>query len=1090
MTDKESPLADIYTLLGVSQMSPMEGVRTRFYKLTRLIHRELAVEKDIDKRNKLLYDLKFICIAYDILSDPVTRTDYDLRTMGLRGVPMPQTPEEKKPGELGQRLHLKIGELLNVAGLLEASELEIACDMHKAMPEMQFGSFLVKQGFIEEYQLEAVLFAQKLLRKGLITVVQYQAAMEELESSGVAVSETVVERGYVTQSDLDHLEEVEAEAQAELNRPVEAPVYTQPSLKPKVDEQVTSHSNLLAQMLPPGSPDVVSARSSGNGEKSGMLQKLLSGAQDGDATAPPSTMGGLLSAAKSGFDTVPPGTVSGGAPLAPAAAAPPSAPPPIPPVEARDTRDTKDSKEAKAQKEPKESRKKRNVDLQDVSAIMDPALNRPAEDIASDTYEGAAYKDELLKLDDIPDARQRPIEPPAAQVGYVDNGPELLTADDDNGQYGDIFARSETGAEASDDSELMESSGVEFQGFVDTQDESDDDDDDDEEEEEDAGSITLIDSERTHMVDAGASAGDPGASGRDKTDSTHERIPAFAASERTLLDADIPTSMQTGDGGQEFADGDARAQGTTKKEQATTRDKMPAFRPPLHNTFQLDEESAQQEEQKGEDEDAGDRQLVISNAVPSNYQLDWSSPEDEEGEEKPTTASQESEPIVDISRHIDLEAIEPQQKDDSDDELKSFLGEEYREDLNELGESGRPLWDVEDDEFIVPSSQKRHDRSLQQQSQAQDEEAQARRVSGGWQRLKNPFELQLDSQGKPSGQSTGEEAVVEVPDEEALDESRSATADIDRRSISGGYVHPAQETAEKVATTSTDSADSFVEAADSLETEEASHQQQEARRSRPHIVIGLEDADDNEETSKEERSSDGDTTVDEAPIEDPLADELSEEPSSDEADSDQSSADESVEGDQTSPKEISDDHVNAEQMLDEPSLDEPSDEEGQDELADAVYEPKDADAQPEEAPDSSERSEQETVDVDAVEAQIDENSQLVKTTGDDEKAQTDESADRQTESDAQQEKEDEAAQDQEDDNEAKKDSPSGDDEKAQDEPEAQDEKSAESKDTKAKDEEDEDDTAGDDKAASSAAEETPLARRRRMLGRRHHRGKP
>ncbi len=101
----------------------------------------------------------------------------------------PQTPDEKKPGELGQRLHLKIGELLNVAGLLEASELEIACDMHKAMPEMQFGSFLVKQGFIEEYQLEAVLFAQKLLRKGLITVVQYQAAMEELESSGVGVSE-------------------------------------------------------------------------------------------------------------------------------------------------------------------------------------------------------------------------------------------------------------------------------------------------------------------------------------------------------------------------------------------------------------------------------------------------------------------------------------------------------------------------------------------------------------------------------------------------------------------------------------------------------------------------------------------------------------------------------------------------------------------------------------------------------------------------------------------------------------------------------------------------------------------------------------
>lgn len=1055
MTDKESPLADIYTLLGVSQMSPMEGVRTRFYKLTRQIHRELAETTDIDRRNKLLYDLKFICIAYDILSDPVTRTDYDLRTMGLRGVPMPQTPEEKKPGELGQRLHLKIGELLNVAGLLEASELEIACDMHKAMPEMQFGSFLVKQGFIEEYQLEAVLFAQKLLRKGLITVVQYQAAMEELESSGVAVSETVVERGYVTQSDLDHLEEVEAEAQAELNRPVETPVYKQPPLQPKVDEQVTSHSNLLAQMLPPGSPDVVSARSSGNGEKSGMLQKLLSGTQEGDVTAPPSTMGGLLSAAKSGFDTVPPGTVGGGtsgtaSSSGSAAASAAAAPPP--------------SIEAKAAKESKEGRKKKNVDLQDVHSIMDPALNRPAEDVASDTYEGAAYKDDLLKLDDIPDARQRPIEPSAHQ-GYIDNGPELLTPDDDNGsQYGkaDIFTRTESGTESSDELGLMESSGVEFQGFVDSQDENNDDDDD-EDEEEDAGSITLIDSERTHMVDAGLAAAEPGASNRDKTDSTHERIPAFAASERTLLDADIPTSLQSGDAGQEFADAEQRAQGQTKKEQATTRDKMPAFRPPLHNTFQLDEESAQQDEQKGDDGESGDRQLVISNAVPSNYQLDWSSPEDEQqGQMKPLTASQESEPIVDISKHIDLEAIEPQQKDDGDDELKSFLGEEYREDLNELGESGRPLWDVEDDEFIVPSSQKRQDKS-QQQSQAQDEDAQARRISGGWQRLKNPFELQLDQQGnKISGQATGEEAVVEVPEDESLEDSRSATADIDRRSISGGYVHPAQETAEKVATSSTDSADSFVEASDSLETEEASYQKgPEERRSNPRIVIGLDDAD---ETDESQNSENGLTTADETPIDQPISDdsEQVDEPSSDHQDS----------NDQTS-----EEHSPAEQSSDEPQLDEPK--EALDELAAAVYEPQDTNAEKDERSSLSDNSQvEEPADVQEAEAQEDQEEE--KEEKEDQKEQVQKDNDDDSSCDAQSDQDQTQSEE------------TGSEEAH--EAAAQDDNSAEAKDSeenKAKDDEDEDDTAGDDKAgASSAAEETPLARRRRMLGRRHHRGKP
>ncbi len=282
-----------------------------------------------------------------------------------------------------------------------------------------------------------------------------------------------------------------------------------------------------------------------------------------------------------------------------------------------------------------------------------------------------------------------------------------------------------------------ESSGVEFQGFVDSEEESEDDDEDEDEEEEDEGNITLIDADGAQLVEASMPTAEAereaqvGVGSKAKSsDSTHERIPAYTWPDSPLMDADASPAAQTpvSEIGQDSAD---NIPASSKKEQSTTRDKMPAFRPPLHNTFQLDEDASQQVgEPTAEDgSESGDRQLVISNAVPSwKDQLDWSSPEEEEAakrqqqqqlqhQQQPLTASQESE-VVDISRHLDLEAIEPQNKDESDDELKSFLGAEYREDLNELNESGRPLWDVEDDEFIVPSAQKKAAQAAQRRGRS------------------------------------------------------------------------------------------------------------------------------------------------------------------------------------------------------------------------------------------------------------------------------------------------------------------------------------------------------------------------------------
>lgn len=197
------PRPNIYALLDVSPMSPFDEIHRRFMRKARLVL--LAIKKNKALRHQKLAELQRLWIAHDILTDPVTRTDYDFRDLGVRGAPDSLAhPADDRQGRMAARTPLRIGELLQCAGLLEANELEIACDMHKAVPDLQFGTFLVRQGFIQERDLESALVGQKLLRVGAITVAQFQVAMDLAQSRGSLIDETLIEKGYITKDDLEH----------------------------------------------------------------------------------------------------------------------------------------------------------------------------------------------------------------------------------------------------------------------------------------------------------------------------------------------------------------------------------------------------------------------------------------------------------------------------------------------------------------------------------------------------------------------------------------------------------------------------------------------------------------------------------------------------------------------------------------------------------------------------------------------------------------------------------------------------------------------------------------------------------------------
>lgn len=204
---EERPEFDAYDILHVEQIATFEEIHRNFLYLVRKLM--FALKKVKRKQRKLLLaELQDLWIAHDILSDPVTRTDYDFRILGLRGAPdviIHTAPEDREQAQSSTRTPLRIGELMQCAGLLEPTELEIAADMHKAMPEMLFGAFLVKQGFIEEADLDQVLMGQRLLKNGNITVGHFQMAMKKWREATVPIETTAVEEGLVSKPEMDRI---------------------------------------------------------------------------------------------------------------------------------------------------------------------------------------------------------------------------------------------------------------------------------------------------------------------------------------------------------------------------------------------------------------------------------------------------------------------------------------------------------------------------------------------------------------------------------------------------------------------------------------------------------------------------------------------------------------------------------------------------------------------------------------------------------------------------------------------------------------------------------------------------------------------
>lgn len=198
--DQELPKTNSYVLLNVEPGASFREIHISFLRLVRrlLFDFNQAPKK---KKRGMIKDLQQIWIAHDILSDPLTRTDYDIRFLGLKA-PVSGTTEGVT--ESGGVL-FKVGELLESAGLLEPTELEIAADMHKAMPEMLFGTFLVKQGFITEGDLDQAVLGQELVKDNLIKLDVFKQAMSGWLTSQTPIKDYLVNENIIAKEEIERI---------------------------------------------------------------------------------------------------------------------------------------------------------------------------------------------------------------------------------------------------------------------------------------------------------------------------------------------------------------------------------------------------------------------------------------------------------------------------------------------------------------------------------------------------------------------------------------------------------------------------------------------------------------------------------------------------------------------------------------------------------------------------------------------------------------------------------------------------------------------------------------------------------------------
>lgn len=180
--------------------------------------------------------LRNMGIAYHVLNDPLSRTDYDLRLAGIRtplsGLGL-YVPEEARAPASGGRVRLSFEELLALSGLSSGPELPV-----ERPSEEDFFAGLAF--LLTSVQLESLRIGYELVGKGLISILQFQKAFLAVKNSEQKLVDILVASGWLDEHILNQLREAASELEFAAPKIVEVAVNTQSAPVPLPQLNVSS----------------------------------------------------------------------------------------------------------------------------------------------------------------------------------------------------------------------------------------------------------------------------------------------------------------------------------------------------------------------------------------------------------------------------------------------------------------------------------------------------------------------------------------------------------------------------------------------------------------------------------------------------------------------------------------------------------------------------------------------------------------------------------------------------------------------------------------------------------------------------------
>jgi hypothetical protein len=184
---------DFYQILSVPSTASFEELHRSFFKKIRRLNIRLA--------NKTLEMWQFqefvgsLSLAHDVLKFPNARLQYDLIIFGTDGEANAESAARSKL--------MPLREMLKFSTLINAGELSDALEKFQGSKnERDVGYYLIEKGLLSNEEFDSILFAQKLVSAGKLTVAQFELAMQEMRENSIPLLDTLVASEWIRPQDV------------------------------------------------------------------------------------------------------------------------------------------------------------------------------------------------------------------------------------------------------------------------------------------------------------------------------------------------------------------------------------------------------------------------------------------------------------------------------------------------------------------------------------------------------------------------------------------------------------------------------------------------------------------------------------------------------------------------------------------------------------------------------------------------------------------------------------------------------------------------------------------------------------------------